>query len=221
MTDGHRTDGSESGRDAQTVTRRRLLGGAATAGVAASLPAFVGGAAAQSETTGASQTGTAESDDTAEPVTTRAALPTDAPTFDQSNYVGLFLQVTGFDRQADATGVGDCNFVGAEDDVTAFDATIFETTGDRPSEEVTLYTTTQQGTVIDSGSVLVINSQSECSSDFVTLGVEEVEASDVGTPADPGTETGGAIPGFDAVAGVLGVTAASAAAAVRLRGDEE
>lgn len=219
MATERRTDSSESGGDSPTVTRRRLLRGTATAAAAVSLPQVVGAAAAQQETTEESPTAGTDTDDPAEPVTAQAALPTDAPTFGQSDYTGLFLQVTGFDREADPSGLGACEFVGSDEEMTGFDARIFETSGDRPTEEITIFAPTQ-GTTIESGLVFVINSQSECSSDYVSVGLEEVEASDVGTPADPGTETGGAIPGFDAVAGVLGVTAASAAAALRLRSEE-
>lgn len=231
MTTEPRADGAESGRDSRTFSRRRLLAGVATAGAAASVPAFAGGAAAQEtespvatpseETELPTETPTEESGTSApeEEVAAEAALPTDAPTFGQPDYTGLFLQVSGYDRQADTSGVGQCGFVGSNENISGFDATIFETTGERPSAETTIFAVTQ-GQTIDAGSVFVINSQNPCSSDFVTLTLEEVGASDIGTPADPGTETGGAIPGFDAVAGVLGVGAAAAAAAIRARGDE-
>lgn len=220
MTTERRTDASESG-GGQTVTRRRLLRGAATAGVAASIPAVAGGAAAQEETTAGSPTEASDTDDPAEPITAEAALPTDAPTFDQSDYTGLFLQVTGYDREADGSGVGECGFAESGEEISAFDARIFETTGERPTEEVNIFAPTQ-GTTIESGLVFVINSQEECSSDYVTVGLEEVEASSIGTPTPAqATTSGGAIPGFDAVAGVLGVTAASVAAALRLRGSDE
>ncbi|RDI72126.1 hypothetical protein DWB78_10595 [Halopelagius longus] len=215
------------------LSRRRLLTGVATAGAAASLPAFVGGAAAQEETESPAATPTEETEAPTETpteesgtsapeeeVTTEAALPTDAPTFDQSDYVGLFVQVTGYDREADLSGVGECGFVENQEDLTAFDAEIFETTGEMPSEQTTLYTVTQQGTVVQSGKLFVVNSQTSCSSDFVTVGLEEVGASSIETPTPAGGSSGGAIPGFDAVAGVLGVGAAAAAAAVRSRGDE-
>lgn len=225
MTTEPKADATDAEGSSRTLSRRRLVRGVATAGAVASLPAFLGGASAQEETEGTAtptERPTEESGTSApeESVTTQAALPTDAPTFDQSDYTGLFLQVTGYDREADLSGVGKCSFVESQDDLTAFDAEIFETTGEMPSEPTTLYTATQQGTVIQAGKLFVVNSQTACSSKYVTVGLEEVGASSIETPTPVGGSSGGSIPGFDAVAGVLGVGAAAAAAAVRSRGDE-
>lgn len=233
MTTDRLADGTDSNGDARTISRRGLVRGVAVGGAVVSLPAFADGAAAQAQTESPAATPSEETEpptetpteesgtsEPAEEVAAEAALPTDAPTFGQSDYTGLFLQVTGYDREADSSGVGECGFVGSDEDLSGFDATIFETTGERPSEETTIFAVTE-GQTIDSGSVFVINSQNSCPSEYVTVTLEEVEASDVGTPADPGTETGGSIPGFDAVAGVLGVTAAAAVAALRSRGDGE
>ncbi|MFC6824002.1 hypothetical protein [Halopelagius fulvigenes] len=229
MTTEPRADASDAGESSGTFSRRRLLRGVVTAGAAASLPAFVGGASAQegtvttdnSPTEPPTEFPTEESGTSApeEEVAAEAALPTDAPTFGQSDYTGLFLQVTGYDREADTSGAGRCGFAESNEDITGFDATIFETTGDRRSAQTTIFAVTQ-GSIIDSGSVFVINSQNPCPSNFVTVTLEEVGATGIETPTPQGTTSGGAIPGFDAVAGVLGVGAAAAAAAVRARGDE-
>ncbi|SFR50457.1 hypothetical protein [Halogeometricum limi] len=190
--------------EGKTLSRRRLLSATAAVGTAAVTPAFVGGAAAQSDST--------ENKDT--PV----AVQNTAPKFGRDDYVGQFVQVSGYDREASKQGVGSCEFVGSDADITGYDAEMIDTyNDDHRSEEITMFAVTT-GTNVQPGKLFVVNEQSQCSGGYVTLQLEEVGSSSIETPGQS-DGTGGSsgssseIPGFGVLAGLLGVGAAGAAAA--------
>lgn len=194
---------SDRSRDAdsdRTLTRRRLLAGTAAAGTAALTPAFA-------------ETAAAQSDDPTENKTPPAAIQNTAPTFGNSDYVGLFIQISGFNRDADRQGVGSCEFVQSEDSVTGYDAEIIDTyNDDHQSESIVMFAVTQAP--IQPGKLYVINGQSSCSGGYVNVQLEEVGSSSIETPGSGGSGgSGSAIPGFGFLAGALGLGAAGAAAA--------
>lgn len=180
----------------RTLSRRRLLAGTAAAGTAALTPAFADSA-------------TAQSGDDEEAITPYAAVQDTAPTFGNSDYVGLFVQVSGYNRDADSQGVGSCAFVQSEDSVTGYDAEMIDTYNDNhESEPIVLFAVTQNP--IQPGKLFVVNNQSSCGGEYVSLQLEEVGSSSIETP---GSSSGSAIPGFGFLAGALGLGAAGAAAA--------
>lgn len=192
---------SDCSRDAdsdRTLSRRRLLAGTAAAGTAALTPAFA-------------ETAAAQSDDPTENKTPPAAIQNTAPTFGNSDYVGLFIQISGFNRDADHQGVGSCEFVQSEDSVTGYDAEIIDTYNeDHQSESIVMFAVTQAP--IQPGKLYVIGKQSSCGGGgYVNVQLEEVGSSSIETPGSGGS--GSAIPGFGFLAGALGLGAAGAAAA--------
>jgi hypothetical protein len=198
---------SDRSRDAdsdRTLSRRRLLAGTAAVGTAALTPAFADSVAAQSG-------------DDEEAITPSAAVQNTAPTFGNSDYTGLFVQVSGYNRDADNQGVGSCGFVDSEDSVTGYDAEIIDTyNDDHQSESIVLFAVTQNP--IQPGKLFVVNSQTQCGGGgYVNLRLEEVGSSSIETPGSTesgsGSESGSAIPGFGFLAGALGLGAAGAAAA--------
>jgi hypothetical protein len=193
---------SESRQDAtedESVTRRRFVRGAAATAAA---PLAVGSAAAQE--------GTVQ----------KAALPNTAPKFGASNYAGMFLKVTGYDREAEMESVGACEFVGREEDLSAYDATLVDKQGsERESADTTLYGVTQTD-AFDAGNVFVVNDTASCPNAYTTVTLEEVDSSSIEvSTGTTGGSSGGAIPGFDFLAGALGVGAAAAAVAARAKDD--
>lgn len=207
----------------RSSSRRRFIRGVAATGGAATLSAFVGGAAAQSETETEAETDRGVDTDSPRPdeqVTVEAALPASAPTPGTSDYTGLFVQTTGYNRDVETAGVRSCQFAASDDDITAYDARLFEGGAGEPNVATTTLYVVTRGTSVQPNMVFVINSQDPCSGDYVAVGLEEAGNAAVETPPTGGGTTGGAIPGFDAVAGVLGVGAAAAAAALRSNGDD-
>lgn len=186
----------------ETLNRRRFLTGAASLGAAAATPAFVGTAAGQSESQ--------------QNKTTPVAVQNTAPTFENDDYVGLFVQVSGYDREASQQGVGSCEFAGSQEDLTGYDVEMIDTASEaNRSEPATMFAVTE-GTNVQVGKLFVVNEQSACSGGYVTLQLEEVGSSSIQTPgAAGGSETGSSIPGFGVLAGALGLGAAGAAAAAR------
>lgn len=202
-------DASRDAEGERTLSRRRLLAGAASAGAAAATPAFAGTAAAQSD-----------SDETK---TTPVALQNTAPKFGNDDYTGLFVQVTGYDREASRQGVTSCSFAGNQENITGYDAHLIDATSDdNPSEPITMFAVTE-GTNVQVGKLFVVSEQSSsCSGGYVTAQLEEVGSSSIEVPsADGGSAAGSGsgsdseIPGFGVLAGALGLGTASAAAAAR------
>ncbi|ELZ34058.1 hypothetical protein C474_03835 [Halogeometricum pallidum JCM 14848] len=183
----------------RTLSRRRLLAGTVAAGTAALTPAFADSA-------------TAQSGDDEESVTPSAAVQNTAPTFGNSDYVGLFVQISGYNRDADSQGVGSCAFVQSEDSVTGYDAEMIDTYNDNhESESIVLFAVTQNP--VQPGKLFVVNDQSSCGGGYVSLQLEEVGSSSIETPGSTGSGSGSSIPGFGFLAGALGLGAAGAAAA--------
>ena len=183
----------------RTLSRRRLLAGTAAAGTAALTPAFADSAAAQSG-------------DDEEAATPSAAVQNTAPTFGNPDYTGLFVQVSGYNRDADSQGVGSCGFVESEDSVTGYDAEMIDTYNENhQSESIVLFAVTQNS--VQPGKLFVVNQQSSCGGGYVNLQLEEVGSSSIETPGSTESGSGSAIPGFGFLAGALGLGAAGAAAA--------
>jgi hypothetical protein len=187
----------------ESLTRRRFVRGAAAAATAAPLAA--GSASAQ------------------EGKVQKAALPNTAPKFGSSNYAGMFVKITGYDRDAEMESVGACDFVGRDEDLSAYAATLVDRQGsERESGETTLYGVTSTD-AFDAGKVFVVNDTQSCPNAYTTVMLEEVDESsiEVSTGEEGGTGTSSSVPGFGLFAGALGVGTAAAAVAVRARDGDE
>lgn len=150
----------------QSVSRRTVIAGSVGVTVAAVSPGVVEAEDAQ--------------------ITTTAALPATAPRMDNDDYTGLFVKIVGSKANPDAAGVGDCDFVGADETVAAYDIRLIDKIeGDERTEATTLYAV-QGNENITEGKRFVINKQRSCSEKYVSIEMESVEASGAGSPSKPG-----------------------------------
>ncbi|MFB6130820.1 MAG: PGF-CTERM sorting domain-containing protein [Salinigranum sp.] len=192
---------------ARRLSRRSLLrvgGTAATAAFAA--PGVAGAASAQ--------------------ITTDAALPADAPTMDKDDYTGLFLRVGDRNSEADTSGLSSCDFLDDGAAAVAYDAELVDRIGnDTRSADTALYAA-EANENVSPDDTFVINTQSSCSGDFVSVNLEGVQGigrAGVGTgePVTPHvavnetTATDTTTPGFGVLTAVAGVGAAALAALKR------
>ncbi|WP_435123947.1 hypothetical protein [Halobaculum sp. D14] len=198
-------ESSADGAGQQPRTSRRGVlraAGAASAALVAGVGAGTGVAAAQ--------------DDTGGDVTTKAAIPADTPQFDNDDYTGMFVHVAGVDDAAATADVGTCPFLGADDEVTAYDATVVDRVdADHPQADTTLYAASGNDDV-SAGALFVVNNQQQCGAGTVQLRLEEIGEADVRVSEeadDAAVET----PGFGVGAAVAGLF--GGAAYLRRRGD--
>lgn len=142
---------------------------------------------------------------------TSVAIPDSAPTFGESDYVGLFVHVAGPGGDKPSQGVGNCPFAGDSQLVT-WNAVVVDKTGNRQQAETTLHA--KQGAQdMQGGKLFIVDEQRNCGNGFVQLSLEQVGASSVEVQTSPtkkGEGTEGAIegPGFGPVAGVAGLLGA-------------
>lgn len=190
----------ESEPEPESVTRRRFLRGTAAAGAVLGAPGF---AAAQDESE----------------VTTNVAVQNTAPKFDHPDYLGLFVQITGYDREVETTGVGSCGFLDADAEVAGFDAHIIDRiSDDNRSAEATVFAADGNDTV-SPGKLFVVNDQTQCEGGYVALSLEEIGASSIDVRTTEGNGgTGEPIPGFGIGAGLVGLGAAALGLARRTDG---
>lgn len=176
----------------RSCTRRRLVRGAAGVGAALAAP----GLASAQETTDGPTTG-----HDPEGVTTPIAISDSAPTFGYPDYLGLFVQITGYDREIDPSGVGSCGFLKADEKVAGFDAHLIDKKNDEhQSAETTVYAA-DSNSEIEPGKLFVITKQTKCQGGYVTLLLDGIGASsiDASTPS----RTGSPIPGFGVGAALI------------------
>lgn len=120
-------------------------------------------------------------------ITTSAALPASAPTMDNDDYTGLFVQMGEQTSDANTEGIGSCDFIETSDSAVAYDVHLIDKIeGDSRREDTTLFAHEGNETIPEAER-FVINSQQTCgdSEEFVSVELEEISASGVGTPANP------------------------------------
>lgn len=118
-------------------------------------------------------------------VTTDAALPASAPTMDRDDYTGLLVQVVDTVPDADTGGLDACEFLEADDTPTAYDIRLLDRIQeDHQSEGSTLFAAADNEN-IDNGKLFIINTQQQCSDEYVSVTLEQIGASAVGTPSHP------------------------------------
>ncbi|WP_436908650.1 hypothetical protein [Halosimplex marinum] len=222
------TDGdpaSDSGADSRpTVSRRRVLRGAATAGAGAV------GAGALASTSGV---GSAQ-------ITQAAAIP-DVTRWENDNLAGFMIHVGGATSPSQTRVAEGCVPPGSDtwppDEMLAYEAMLINRKqGDTPEAETTLYI---GGSVeVLPGQLYLINRFNRCDGDFVGVVLEQIGRSDVSAgpgqqatnrpvadveederPRELGTTTTDGGPGLGIVASLVGLLGGGAL--LRNRGDEE
>lgn len=213
--DADAANGDPNGQaDRRSFLRKSAGVGAAAVGLGATA---VGGARAQEGTAGREQTATgtaAPGED--ETITTRGALPADAPTLGTSDYVGLLVHVGGVNQNASTRKVTSCPFATQEEAIVAYQATLVhaDQVPPRPEgrrEAQTLLFAEVHNNAIGYGRLYIIQRQTVCGSGHVQVQLEQVGEADLGTAAaangGDAAETETALPGLGvggAVAGLLG-----------------
>jgi hypothetical protein len=220
MTDETRTptDDGETGAGV-AGSRRDLLratGGAVAAG------GLLGGAGV----VGAQENGTATTagdgggEGGGDTALARAAIRSDAPTFQQEGFNGLFLQIERTDATTREPDVSGCPFVEGDQPVATFNAYLITRIDDaNRSEQVAVYANADT-TEIAPGKLFVVNSAQECggAGGLTQLRLERVGAAQINpdVAADNGTADGGttsgSIPGFGVTTALGGLVGAGAAA---------
>lgn len=199
---------SESATATDDVSRRRLL--QATGTVAAGVAVGSGVASAQSGDGGQ--------------IYTDAVLSNSTPTFGKGDYTGLYLKIEDPRNDPDTTGVSACDVVGSDDRLAAYNAVISEKVdvgAESESAGTTVYIAARESAV-ETGKQFVVNEQTDCPGGHVSVRLEQVGESSIGTANDDG-ESAVTSPGFSAVtgiAGIAGVGAAAVAAVKRAARDE-
>lgn len=189
--------GDANGRtDRRTFLRRTAGVGAAAVGVGA---AAVGGARGQEGTV----TTTADAREDEDTVTTKGAIPADAPTFENADYTGMFIHVGGVNQNASTRDVSGCSFVSGDDAVVAYEATLIDRVAENHPQARTLLFARVDDDTVAHGKLFIINRQWSCRNDQVQVQLEEVGAANV--PTGGGTETATRLPGLGAVATVGGL----------------
>lgn len=152
-------------------------------------------------------------------VTTDAAVPSDAPTLDNSDYTGLFVHLGGRSENAATEDVGSCQFVEDPAQIAAYDVVLVDReTAGSPQATTRLFSRADDGAV-EPGGLFIVTGQQSCDGGPVQLALERVGAAEIDTAqvgvesgvADDdgggGAETGASSPGFGvgaALAGLLG-----------------
>lgn len=186
----------ESDEPATTPTRRTVL-----QGVAGAIGTATVGTAAATAHEGHSG------------VTTTAAINSTAPSFGQNDYVGLFVQIVGEADTAETKGVRNCEFVGANEGIAAFDVQFLQLTGeDKRQQEGRVFTAATNETV-SPGQLYAINNQTSCGSAHYQVQLEQVGASKI--KAAEKDDSSFAAPGFGPLAALAGLGLGAAGLARR------
>lgn len=154
-------------------------------------------------------------------VTIEAALLESVQTLSGDDHTGVFVDVleVGSDEPHDA--LEQCAALDETGTPARWEVRLLDRIqGDHREVGATLFAS--EDTEIEVGDMFVINRQEPCSGRFVLLELESIEEAEVGTPALPGGSgetvepgvqnpetTGETLPGFDAVAALLGLATAS------------
>ena len=149
------------------------------------------GAAAGVLGVGATAAGTARAQD--DPITVDTALPSDAPRFGNSDYLGLFVHVAGVNQNASTENVA-CPFAEGDDAVVAYDVTLIDRASeDTPQADSLMFAPID--TAVEHGKLFIITNQQSCEGDQVQIALEQVgaaefpEAVNTSTPTVVGAET--------------------------------